>query len=70
MTCCVRPRLCSVVRGGQATVDGVRLRCRAHNQFGDECEFGAGFKGRKRNEARQVAAAARRRQGADEVSRT
>jgi hypothetical protein len=30
-------------RGGQATVGGIRLRCRAHNQYAAECAYGAGF---------------------------
>ena len=54
-------------RGGQATVDGIRLRCRAHNQYDAECAFGAGFMDKKRDDARQAAMAARRRQAAEEV---
>src|SRR6266436_790196 len=42
-----------VARGGRATVGGIRLRCRAHNQYGAECAFGAGFMGHKRDEARR-----------------
>jgi hypothetical protein len=38
-----------------ATVDGIRLRCRAHNLFEAECVFGAGFMSIKR-EARARAA--------------
>ena len=63
-----------VARGGQASVEGIRLRCRAHNQFEAERCFGAGFMERKREEARRAAAArkaaaaaARRRQAAEEV---
>jgi hypothetical protein len=56
-----------VVRGGQATVDGVRLRCRAHNQFEAERSFGAGFMARKREAARAAAAASKRKQAAEEV---
>jgi hypothetical protein len=41
-----------VARGGKATVDGMRLRCRAHNQYEAERVFGAGFMRRKREEAR------------------
>jgi hypothetical protein len=41
-----------VARGGKATVDGMRLRCRAHNQYEAERVFGAGFMSRKREEAR------------------
>jgi hypothetical protein len=42
-------------RGGEATVDGIRLRCRGHNQYTAERTFGAGFMKHKR----EVAAAAR-----------
>jgi hypothetical protein len=48
-----------VARGGQASVGGIRLRCRAHNQYGAECAFGAGFM-REKREAAQRAAEARR----------
>jgi hypothetical protein len=37
-----------VARGGLATVAGLRLRCRAHNQFAAECMFGVGFMSGKR----------------------
>ena len=47
-----------VARGGQATVDGVRLRCRAHNQYEAERVFGAGFMGEKREAAARRAEAA------------
>jgi len=56
-----------VASGGQATVDGMRLRCRAHNQFEAERSFGAGFMARKREEAQQAAAAAKRKRASDEV---
>jgi len=46
-----------VARGGEATVENVRLRCRAHNQFEAECVFGAGFMSDKRAEARARAEA-------------
>ena len=46
-------------RGGEATVAGIRIRCRAHNQFEAEQVFGAGFMDEKR-EAAQRAAADRR----------
>ena len=39
-------------RGGTATVEGLRLRCRAHNQFAAERLFGAGFMRMRRHEAR------------------
>jgi hypothetical protein len=41
-----------VARGGSATVDGIRLRCRAHNQYTAECTFGAVFMNDKRPMAR------------------
>ncbi|HEU4333214.1 MAG TPA: hypothetical protein VFT32_01850 [Candidatus Eisenbacteria bacterium] len=41
-----------VARGGRATVDGLRLRCRAHNQYEAERIFGAGFMSERRREAR------------------
>jgi hypothetical protein len=41
-----------VARGGKATVDGMRLRCRAHNQYEAERVFGTGFMRRKREDAR------------------
>jgi 5-methylcytosine-specific restriction endonuclease McrA len=44
-----------VARGGKATVEGLRLRCRAHNQFEAERSFGVEFMSRKRVEARMVA---------------
>jgi len=37
-----------VARGGEATVDGIRLRCRAHNQYTAERSFGAEFMRHKR----------------------
>ena len=46
-----------VARGGQATVEGIRLRCRAHNQFEAERVFGAGFMDEKRKQARRAAEA-------------
>src|SRR6266850_3947840 len=41
-----------VARGGRVTVEGMRLRCRAHNQYEAERTFGAGFMRQKRREAR------------------
>src|SRR5262249_54755179 len=41
-----------VARGGQATVDNLRLRCRTHNQYAAECEFGSEFMKNKRELAR------------------
>jgi len=45
-----------VAHGGEATVSGIRLRCRAHNQYGADCVFGAGFMSEKREAARAAAA--------------
>jgi 5-methylcytosine-specific restriction endonuclease McrA len=50
-----------VARGGRASVEGMRLRCRAHNQYEAELTFGAGFMSQKRHEARGAAAVARAR---------
>jgi 5-methylcytosine-specific restriction endonuclease McrA len=44
-----------VARGGRATVETIRLRCRAHNQVEAERVFGAGFMRAKRAEARERA---------------
>ena len=44
-----------VVLGGRATVNGIRLRCRAHNQYAAECAFGSDFMRRKREVARRAA---------------
>jgi len=38
-------------RGGEATVDNIRLRCSGHNQHTAEQTYGAGFMKRKREEA-------------------
>lgn len=43
-----------VARGGRATVPGLRLRCRAHNQYEAERIFGAEFMKQKRNAARAL----------------
>jgi len=48
-----------VARGGEASVVGIRLRCRAHNQYGAECAFGADFMRQKREAARRRAQARR-----------
>ncbi len=45
-----------VARGGRATLDKIRLRCKAHNQYGAEGVFGATFMNHKRDEARRAAA--------------
>jgi len=46
-----------LARGGRATVGGIRLRCRGHNQYGAERTFGIEFMRHKREQARQAAAA-------------
>jgi hypothetical protein len=48
-----------VARGGRATAERMRLRCRPHNQFEAECTFGKEFMNNKREEARRAAAKAR-----------
>ena len=59
-----------MARGGEATIGNVRLRCRWHNQFTAECEFGSEFMRVKRAAARRAASlkscatAAARRQAA------
>ncbi len=60
-----------VARGGMATVAGIQLRCRSHNQFGAECTFGADFMREKREQARRTAEAQRRETAAraDEARR-
>ncbi|MFI5371623.1 MAG: hypothetical protein ACHQ52_08700 [Candidatus Eisenbacteria bacterium] len=52
-----------VARGGRSTVDGMRLRCRAHNQYAAERMFGEAFMRGKRENAR-AGAAERRARGA------
>ena len=42
-----------VARGGRSTVKGLRLRCRAHNQYAAERAFGKGFMREKRQDARR-----------------
>jgi hypothetical protein len=48
-----------VARGGTATVSGIRLRCRAHNQYEAERTFGAEFMRQKRFAAAERAPARR-----------
>ena len=45
-----------VAAGGRATVKGLRLRCRAHNQLAAEQAFGRGFMNAKRSLGRREAA--------------
>ncbi len=49
-----------VARGGASTVEGLRLRCRAHNQYEAERVFGAEFMRHKPPGARLAPAAAER----------
>ena len=44
-----------VARGGKATIERMRLQCRAHNQYEAERAFGAEFVRQKRTEARRAA---------------
>jgi hypothetical protein len=53
-----------VARGGMATVERMRLRCRAHNQYTAERTFGADFMENKRQVARRIAEARRDHRGA------
>ena len=41
-------------RGGEATVEGMRLLCRAHNQYAAERTFGEGFMRQKRERAQHA----------------
>jgi 5-methylcytosine-specific restriction endonuclease McrA len=41
-----------VARGGPATIENTRLRCRAHNQYEAERTYGAGFMREKRQAAK------------------
>jgi 5-methylcytosine-specific restriction endonuclease McrA len=45
-----------VARGGESTVENLRLVCSAHNQYLADREFGAEFMSRKREEARRARA--------------
>jgi len=48
-----------VARGSDASVDNLRLRCRAHNQYTAERTFGADFMRHKRIAAAEARAVAR-----------
>jgi hypothetical protein len=58
-----------VAVGGEATVDNIRLRCRAHNQYEAERIFGAGLMETKRDAARQAATEKRGRTAAEKQAR-
>jgi len=47
-----------LARGGVATVSGMRLRCRAHNQYTAERTYGSEFMRHKREQARRAASPA------------
>ena len=49
----------AIARGAMATVNGIRLRCRAHNQFTAEQTFGREFMANKREAARRATEQAR-----------
>jgi hypothetical protein len=58
-------------RGGEATVDNIRLRCPGHNQHSAEQTFGAGFMKKKREEAgaaRAASHAAKERANAEKAA--
>ena len=59
-----------VARGGEATVDGVRLRCRAHNQYAAECTFGSEFMRHKRIAAAEARTDAKSRVSCGEAPLT
>ncbi len=48
-----------VARGGQATVDGMRIRCRSHNEYEAERTFGTEFMRHKRIAAAEARAEAK-----------
>jgi hypothetical protein len=50
-----------VARGGEASVAGIRLRCRAHNQYQAECTFGTEFMRQQRRAAQATRTAGRAR---------
>jgi hypothetical protein len=50
-----------VARGGESTVSGTRLQCRAHNQYAAECTFGSEFMRHKRIAAAEAQAAVKAR---------
>jgi 5-methylcytosine-specific restriction endonuclease McrA len=56
-------------RGGNATVDGVRLLCRAHNQYEAERTFGAEFMRHKRIAAAEARAEAKARAAEEQAAR-
>ena len=53
-----------VARGGEATVEGIRLLCRAHNQYAAERTFGPEFMRHQRIAAAEARAAAKQRASA------
>jgi hypothetical protein len=59
-----------VARGGEASVDTIRLLCRAHNQYEAERVYGAGFMDQRRREARERRAAVRAQETANDGAAT
>ena len=55
-----------VARGGESTVQNLRLRCRAHNQYEAERAFGREFMQQKREQAQRAAAERARAKAAAE----
>ena len=49
-----------VARGGEASITGLRLRCRAHNQYEAERSFGAEFMRHRRIAAAEARGGIRR----------
>jgi 5-methylcytosine-specific restriction endonuclease McrA len=58
-----------VACGGQASVEGLRLLCLAHNQHAAERAFGKGFMDEKRQEARRQAAEVKAQKAAAAVAK-
>lgn len=58
-----------VAQGGATSVENLRLRCRAHNQYEADRVFGEGFMSRKRDQARAAKAEARARGEAESRAR-
>jgi hypothetical protein len=52
-----------VARGGRSTVAGVRLRCRAHNQYTAERLYGSSFMSGKREASQRRAMPAEQEAG-------
>ncbi|MEO5616426.1 MAG: hypothetical protein ABIS67_01535 [Candidatus Eisenbacteria bacterium] len=57
-----------VARGGEASVERIRLRCRAHNQYDAECTLGAEFMRQKRQAAADARTVAKARESAEALT--